>query len=58
MTRNRFRLLSSDDDDCLDQFITKHGAIESLDADNSPGFNQSGDDQLEFVDSRFGEILP
>ena len=46
VSRNRFGLLSLDDDDCLDQFITKHGAIESLNADNSPEFNQSGDDKL------------
>ena len=29
-----------------------------MNADNSPDFSQSGNDQLEFVDSRFGEILP
>ena len=37
VTRNRFRLMSSDDGVFLDQFISKHGAIESLDSDNSPG---------------------
>ena len=57
-SKNRFSLLSSNADDCLDQFISKHGANESLNADNSPEFNQSGDVKLEFVDPRFGEKLP
>ena len=34
--------------ECLDQFISKHGGIESVNADNSPEFHQSGNDQLEF----------
>ena len=51
-------MLSSDDDECLDQFISKHGAIESINVDGSPEFGQSGGDFLNFVDSKFGEILP
>ena len=58
VTRNRFRLLSSDDDGCLNQFISKHGATESINADNSLGFDHSGGDQVDFIDSRFGETLP
>ena len=29
-----------------------------MNADNSPDVYQSGSDQLEFIDSKFGEILP
>ena len=58
VSRNRFKLLSSDDDGCSDQFISKHGVIESINADISPEFDQFGGELLDFVDSRFGEILP
>ena len=58
VSRNRFKLLSSDDDGCLDQVISEHGAIESKDAESSPESGQSGDDFPDFVDSKFGEILP
>ena len=58
VSRNRFRLLSLDDNGCSDQFISKHGVIESINADISPEFDQSGGELLDFVDSRFGKILP
>ena len=58
MTRNKYSVLSSDEEDCLDQFISKHGGIESVNADNSPDSHASGNDQLEFIHSRFGDILP
>ena len=58
VSKNRFRLLSSDDDDCFDQLISEHGAIENINADASPEFGQSSDDFPNFVDSKFGEILP
>jgi hypothetical protein len=58
VTRNKYSVLSSDEEDCLDQFISKHGGIESVNADNSPDSHASGNDQLEFIHSKFGDILP
>ena len=57
-SKSRFRLMSSDDDDCLDGSVSKPDAVESIYADKSPGSGQSGGDFLNFVDSKFGEILP
>ena len=47
VSRNRFRLLSSDDDECFVQSISDHGAIEGEDADSSPEFGKFGDDFSE-----------
>jgi hypothetical protein len=55
VSRNRFKLLSSDNDGCSEQFISKRSIIN---ADIAPEFDQSGGELLDFVDSRFGEILP
>ena len=56
VTRNKYSVLSSDEEDCLDQLISKHGGIESVNADNSPDVHQSGNDQLDFIDSKFGKF--
>ena len=58
VSKNQFRLLLSDDDDCLDWSVSKQDAVESINADKSPGSGQSGGDLLNFVDSKFGEVLP
>ena len=54
VTRNKYSVLSSDEE----ELMSNHVGIEGVNADNLPDVHRSGGDQLEFIDSKFGEILP